>query len=130
MKFLNGRTNRASYWLSLAILAVLLTLVALYNPSLARVNEVVLIFLCVPRLHDIGRSGWWTLGIFAIELVGALVGFGLFHGEASVQVMGGFVLIIFGIVFWLGFLPGVTEANQFGDPPAPGLGRRPKSNDA
>jgi uncharacterized membrane protein YhaH (DUF805 family) len=130
MKFLKGRMNRASYWLALGVLAGLLTLIAFYDPSFARVNEGVLVLLCVPRLHDIGRSGWWVLGIFAIELLGAFVGFGLFRGEASVQVMGAFVLIIFGLVLWLGFIPGQGDANRFGEPPAPGLGRRSKPKDA
>ena len=80
------------------------------------------------RLHDIGRTGWWFAGSFAIWLVftvllctGSMVAFGndvLDEGTtARVVVIAATVLPLFAALIWLHFIPGDASENRFG--PAP-----------
>ena len=72
----NGRSRRSEYWwanLSIGILGAIVTAIlgemsgiwslAILIPSIA---------ICVRRLHDIGKSGWWYLVNF-IPLVGQII---------------------------------------------------------
>src|SRR5215204_881364 len=56
--FLKGRMNRATYWLGLAVGLAVFALLRIFMKD-ASINEVVLLILAIPRLHDTGRSGWW-----------------------------------------------------------------------
>ena len=71
----NGRSRRSEYWwvtLSVYILNLALTVIA---PELGSLLTLVLcvpcMALCVRRLHDVGKSGWWYL-LFCVPF-GALV---------------------------------------------------------
>src|ERR1700741_4457841 len=71
-----GRINRATYWLCLTAIAAIFAAILAFTDRRVPYGELVLIVLCVPRLHDIGRSGWWVGGVFIAEIaftVGALV---------------------------------------------------------
>lgn len=126
MGFLQGRANRATYWFSLGIVAVLLAIIALVFRGPAKVSEVVLIMVCVPRLHDIGRSGWIAGGVVLAEIAVAIGGIFIFLGDTYFVAMGVMVLVIAGLLIWLGTLPGDPLTNRFGDQPAPGIGFKPK----
>ena len=121
MDFLKGRMNRAVYWLCVGTVAVLLLLWTLLAPGTARVHEIVLVILCVPRLHDIGWSGWWVLAPLSLEIGAAVLAFTTLPLETAQPVMGVVVLVIFGLVAWLGTIPGQPHTNRFGEPPRPGL---------
>jgi uncharacterized membrane protein YhaH (DUF805 family) len=121
MAFLQGRTNRATYWLCLAIIVLLLFLANIVARKPIALSEVVLVILCVPRLHDIGRSGWFMVGPLVFEVVGAVLGFTLLPAGVAMSAMVGVTLVIIGLVIWLGTIPGQPAANRFGEPPAPGI---------
>lgn len=123
MGFLKGRTNRATYWLSLGVIAVLIAIVALVFHTQVKVSEILLVWVCVPRLHDIGRSGWIAVGVFLAEIV-VIVGAAFTLKEVeSVEILGGVVvLVIAGLLIWLGCIPGDRVSNVYGGQPRPGIG--------
>ncbi len=71
-----GRSRRSEYWwASLATFIVTSVLTAII-PSLVGIwNLVILvpsIAICIRRMHDIGKSGWWILVNF-IPVVGQIL---------------------------------------------------------
>ena len=72
----SGRSRRSEYWwasLGIAILgAVITTVLADLSWIWTLVTLVPGISICVRRLHDIGKSGWWYL-INLIPLVGQIL---------------------------------------------------------
>lgn len=121
MAMLQGRMNRAMYWLCVAIIAALYFAMNFVFQKHTPISEVVLIFLCVPRLHDIGRSGWFALIPIALEIGAAVAAFSSLPQETALTVMGIIVLIIGGLIIWLGCIPGDPSTNRFGEAPTPGL---------
>lgn len=124
MRALNGRMNRPTYWLSFGIVVLLYVAINFMSDKPIAASEVVFVFLCVPRLHDIGKSGWFVLIGFAVELVGVVVGFSFFALEEAKAVMGLAVLVMVGLAIWLGTMRGEPFANKWGEPPLPGLNFR------
>jgi uncharacterized membrane protein YhaH (DUF805 family) len=121
---MNGRANRATYWLVVGIMAMLMVVVGVIAPGSAHISELALIFLAIPRLHDIGRKGWWVLAALGLE-IGLM-----FVPTSSFSVLGGSIaFVIFALVALLGAIPGNVGPNRFGDPPPPGLHfyRRPRN---
>ena len=92
------------------------------------VNEVVLAIACVPRLHDIGRSGWWFLSIVAVEVVGVIAGLFWFTPETVPVVLAATSLVILGLLVVLGLIQGEPVENQFGPVPEPGLSFKKSNN--
>ena len=85
------------------------------------VSEVVLIFICVPRLHDIGLTGWIAGGVFLLEIVTAIAAVAVLGLEAGRVALGLFVITLAGLLILLGALRGQKGSNRFGPPPRPGL---------
>jgi uncharacterized membrane protein YhaH (DUF805 family) len=113
--------NRALYLLTLSLVILLYLTLNFVSSKHGSISEGVLIFLCIPRLHDIGKSGWFVLiGIF-IEVIGLVVGFSFFSLEGAKAVEGLAVIIIIGLLIWLGTIPGDPTPNRWGEPPAPGV---------
>ena len=88
--------------------------------------------ICIKRLHDVGRRGWWIPGALAIWLVAAMV----FATTVSMVLPDDatepgqlafyaiFVIIalpVFGALTWLHTAPSIAGVNRFGPVPA-GLG--------
>ena len=109
------RANRATYWLGLGILLAMTFAFRYLSNKPFAVSEGIIAVFCVPRLHDIGKSGWIALGFLALEFVL------LFASDANTMVMGIYVLAMIGLLIWLGCIPGDEEANKWGDPPKPGF---------
>jgi uncharacterized membrane protein YhaH (DUF805 family) len=125
MKFLTGRTNRAVYWLCIVLIAAIMAALNFIAPNQAKISEVVLVFVSVPRLHDLGRSGWWVLIPLALEVGAIAVSFLQDLSLDQMHITLGAVVIVIGLLMiLLGVLPGQREPNRFGPPPAPGLGRK------
>jgi uncharacterized membrane protein YhaH (DUF805 family) len=100
--------------------AVFALLIA-YTTKPPGMAEVLMIFLGVPRLHDIGRSGWWLALLFAFE-VGALTMALVLFSIQGMMIAGGIVVLVMLIAMMiLGCIPGDPEANAYGEVPAPGL---------
>lgn len=71
-----GRARRSEYWFyTLFCLIINVILLLIYEP-LQYVFSLAIFLpslgLCVRRLHDINKSGWWYLLAF-IPLVGAII---------------------------------------------------------
>jgi len=112
------RINRAQYWLALFILvAVNITLSILMHGR--ALGEWAFLIVCVPRLHDIGRSGWWFGAAILLEIVGGVLG--AMSIEPLDLVLGVIVLVEAGLLIWLGAIKGQLDSNRFGEPPLPGL---------
>lgn len=120
----SGRTNRATYWTGFIIILGLMTAIGVATGKPPHVGEFVLIFLGVPRLHDIGKSGWLVLWPIGLELLGVISAV-VFLPPQQVFVVGGLiVLVIVGLMTWLGCIRGEGGENRFGPPPLPGIGWR------
>lgn len=118
---LNTRTNRATHWLILLICAALLAAV-LYFTEQRIPGEVALIFACVPRLHDIGWSGWWVAAMILGEIVSVVAGLLLVPLGQGELLIGAYLLLLLGaVLIALGLVPGQRRANRCGRPPGPGL---------
>jgi len=77
----------------------------------------MLVLMCVPRLHDLGKSGWWVAIPIGIELIAIGVAIAVFSPEGAYIVFGTVFLAIAGFIVVLGLIPGQPHANRFGDPP-------------
>jgi uncharacterized membrane protein YhaH (DUF805 family) len=119
MRAYNYRMNRATYGVLLAglVVAYVVLVNTMKHPPGA---ELVVAIIAVPRLHDVGRSGWWLLILFVGELVA--VGIGWPGGAEGILIAGGFyVLLCLALLVVLGFIPGQRTANSWGEPPVRGF---------
>jgi uncharacterized membrane protein YhaH (DUF805 family) len=114
---MRGRMNRATYWSILGGMVVFVIAVAAFGVRPPRIAEGLLIFLCVPRLHDLGRSGWWVLIPLGVEVAALLAVFSAFSADDAPLIFGGIFLVIAVVVVVLGLIPGQQHANRFGEPP-------------
>jgi uncharacterized membrane protein YhaH (DUF805 family) len=113
-----GRTNRATYWVWFAGLVALIVLANLIHTPIP-LGEVLILLIGVPRLHDVGRTGWWAGGVLIVfELVAVLT---LFK-SIPLEVAGGVYVVFFGLVILLGAWPGTPGPNKFGNRPRRGVG--------
>lgn len=126
MDFIRGRINRATYLALLGIFAALMVAVSLLAARPVGVLEVLLIVICIPRLHDIGRSGWWTLVGLGIELAGLVVVLALVPRDYVNAASWSPTLAVFGLLIWLGCLRGDPQSNRFGLPPRGGVDLNPR----
>jgi uncharacterized membrane protein YhaH (DUF805 family) len=116
-----GRINRATYWLCLVVISAIFAAIIALTGKRVPFGEIALIVLCVPRLHDIGQSGWWVGGMIIAEIAVMIAALASLPEDQALAVLGLFgLLILVGLVV-LGALPGQPGPNRFGPPPAPGL---------
>lgn len=132
-----GRMRRRYYWLVL-LGTMLLTSVTVARPmAIATINIPVLaalfgvvatfvhyIHFCIvaKRLHDMGRSAWWSLiavASFAVSIAAERFAPAFWDGfRVVVSDWGAFHAISAPIWFafwaWVGFWPGQQEDNRFG----------------
>jgi uncharacterized membrane protein YhaH (DUF805 family) len=111
--------NRATYsaWLAILIAAYIILTATIERPPGA---EVAVAFLTVPRLHDIGRSGWWLLTLLAGEFLAVAIGWQ--GGEHGILLAGGlFAFFALMVLVVIALIPGEPEANKWGEPPSPGF---------
>jgi uncharacterized membrane protein YhaH (DUF805 family) len=114
---MRGRMNRATYWLCLAVILAVVAVMSLFGIRPPRVGEAMLILMCVPRLHDLGKSGWWVLIPFGIELVAILVGIEVVPAGEAYVAFSGALFAIAGFILLLGLIRGEPQPNRFGEPP-------------
>jgi uncharacterized membrane protein YhaH (DUF805 family) len=119
MRTLNYRMNRVTYG------ALLVALVVAYFVMVNTMKrppgaEVLVALIAVPRLHDVGRTGWWLLPLFLGELVAVAIGWS--GGVDGILVAGGlYVLFCLVLLVVLGLIPGEGATNRWGEPPLSGL---------
>ena len=118
-----GRINRATYFVCLAILAVIWT--AAIVTRLRVPGEIFAFIFAVPRLHDIGKSAWWAGSVIALEVIavsGALP-FALAASKVSImELAGGFIaIILWALMIALGCIRGQEGVNKYGEAPPAGI---------
>jgi uncharacterized membrane protein YhaH (DUF805 family) len=110
------RITRAIYWLGWAFVCSISVVAWSFFSTRPQIGLAVLM-TAIPRLHDVGRSGWWSLGLFAAGIhVQTQLGTAAeaFPGSNLIAVI--LVGPLFGAIFVLGLLPGQPGANRFGAP--------------
>ena len=122
MLFRKYRINRSTYWAGFGFLVawVLFAIFVLHKEK-GYVSEVVIALICIPRLHDIGRSGWIVAGgllAYFVVVFGIVLNLDL---DTALIVLGIVNIGLTGLLIYLGTIPGDTAANAYGDPPAPGI---------
>ena len=79
----SGRASRSEFWwfcLFNFIIGIVTTVLFFWNTDIMNVVQTIVslalllpgLGLCVRRLHDIGKSGWWILLAF-IPIIGAII---------------------------------------------------------
>lgn len=124
-----GRAQRSEFWWFALFQGGVILLASVIHPAVLAVVFVVLIlpFLAVSvrRMHDIGRSGAWVFWLQIAPVSVLLFGLLLMGAEAmmaglAILVIGQIVELVCGIIALVLFaLPGSTERNAYGPPPAP-----------
>jgi uncharacterized membrane protein YhaH (DUF805 family) len=134
MSFLAGRSNRAEYWASIALLlAISFAATYLFDQSLSNFWTIIF-FQCVyaRRLHDIDRTAWWGVVALAAASTPLMLGV-LFGGPGFVAALAGqsdqvtdlgrtwyYVVAVSSVVLenaftiWLGLQKGDPCQNRFG----------------
>lgn len=117
-RILGGRSDRGEYWVSvvaLFVLNVVLNLTLRDPVTTSLISLPIWVVVASRRLHDFGRTGWWSLVPFGI---GLLLGFAVGVGAPIPAVLVS--LIHIGVTFSagmiIGFKPGTPGANRFGEP--------------
>jgi len=124
----NRRINRPTYWLLLLGAAVVVGGLAALGVHAAYL-EIAMVAIGVPRLHDIGRSGWIILGVIAAEFA-IVIAAALLSGGEGVFIGAGIAVIAIGLLtIWLGCIPGQPHDNKWGPPPASGVNLTGKAAD-
>lgn len=139
----DGRIGRGEFWTGFLILFVL-GIVVHFIPGLGQLLALLLIYpwVCVfsKRLHDMGKSGWLQMILYAVWIVAVVLAVALggtaavmamasgSHDSAGVGalaglgmaalVMCGAVLLNLIFVLWVGLSAGQTGDNAYGPPPS------------
>jgi uncharacterized membrane protein YhaH (DUF805 family) len=111
-----GRMGRRRYWAWVGAVIVGSTVLAAATRAQAG-GLATATWLCagVPRLHDLGRSGWWAAGVLAF-IAGALAAATLV-GPLMVAAMSYLsVLLELALVIWLGLADPDPCENRWGRP--------------
>jgi uncharacterized membrane protein YhaH (DUF805 family) len=113
---LAGRATRTEYGFYVAFIIGLGIVLGLL-PTPPAVNTglwIAMMFAQIRRLHDIGRTGWWALGINLAPVLPMVLLMSVMGLEDAALVGGAFALIP---IIWLGVVKGQPEENRFGAPP-------------
>jgi uncharacterized membrane protein YhaH (DUF805 family) len=113
------RFNRKAFWIATVIIfaaAILLSRIPGAGRGVSSVVELMWIRVYSARLHDIGRSGWWQLVLYAIQLptMILLIAVG-HHAPALAFAVGLAIQLVFTTI--LGAIPGQSGDNRFGRSP-------------
>ena len=136
----HGRCNRKGLLATVGVISVLelvlgLAVVSGGTPIVVAVKAAMIYVFCAgnaKRLHDLGHSGWWSVGgLAALVLWCMVVTFAILfsHGQQALQpgsfwlgVIGAATVVPgLGMLAWLHLAPGDKTPNRYGPVPQ-GLG--------
>lgn len=125
MSFLKQRINRATYWLAIALIMAFAFVISFFSAAGSGM-WVVVAMVYIMRLHDLGRTGKWVLLVFAVQFAAAIAVIAI---DASLHPIGLALVTLASLAFtiWLGSLKGQPHANQYGQPPGPGISFTPNA---
>ena len=113
--------NRPTYLTIFALIVVMYGALVAFMEKPPGIGEVIMISLGVPRLHDLGRSGWWIAVPIVLELV-AIVCSVIFLPMGDLLIVAGLVVLLMAVMMLvLGLIPGQPGANAYGEAPPPGM---------
>ena len=132
-----GRSSRSEYWwfslfnFLIQIATILVDLIifglesyGLFNTLWGLAIFIGSISLYIRRLHDINKSGWWTLSpLLPVPLIILIITLGFNIDNLNFLFVGLFIILylaIFGFLitlFVFSLLPGTKGANRFGENP-------------
>lgn len=83
-----GRSTRAEYWWAMLGMFLISLILGWISDTLSGIFSLAIIIpslaILTRRFHDIGKSGWWVVGLYAANIIGAaLLCGGLFSAIAS-----------------------------------------------
>ena len=123
--------NRATYWACLAILLAWALFAAfVLEKKSGYVSEVILAYICVGRMHDIGKSAWIVGGILIAYIVGAFWLIFNVDQDTALITLGIVNIFVSGLLILLGVLRGENGANRYGEQPDFGVNFRPSRSSA
>lgn len=99
---IGGRMGRRRYWTWTALILVgSVVLAGLGRATVGVLATILWLCVAIPRLHDIGRSGWWATGV--LVFIGSAVAAATTVGPLMVACMAflGVVLELV-LIVWLG----------------------------
>jgi uncharacterized membrane protein YhaH (DUF805 family) len=135
MKWLgfSGRCNQQQYWVVVALLFIVPVLATAIHLPLEG-TEALWLILYAKRLHDIGKTLWWAVGVIMLSVVPAIL-WGALGGESVRDLilhhgvdddghrsltyfgtMATVLLIQHSFTLWLGVQKGDEDRNRFGEP--------------
>ena len=131
----SGRINRARFWIGTILLVVAwIAAWTLFSWMFMQAGPLIPVYgfgivagavilwgqlgICIKRLHDRGRSGWWLLIFWALPAAVNYVGQG-FTEEDSLRIAAAVVIGAIGLwsLIEFGFLRGVKGSNNYGPDP-------------
>lgn len=82
-----GRSTRAEYWWAMLGMFLISLILGWISDTLSGIFSLAIIFpslaILTPRFHDIGKSGWWVVGLYAANIIGAVLMFGGVFGAIA-----------------------------------------------
>lgn len=121
MIIVHGRANGPTFWTWLLGLYAIEAVCNFTIHGPFPLSQFLYPLICVPRLHDVGRSGWWAFGAAVLGIaLGTLASVYLSPMNAR-HVRGAIVLVELILLVILGVSSGQPGANKFGDPPSKGV---------
>lgn len=71
-----GRSRRSEYWWATLAIGIIGAIIGAVLPDFSWIWTLVVLIpglaICVRRLHDVGKSGWWYLWIL-LPLIGSII---------------------------------------------------------
>jgi uncharacterized membrane protein YhaH (DUF805 family) len=122
-----GRINRATYWVYLIAVGGAAAAASIFLRE-GPYFSLIVVLVCPLRLHDLGRTGWFALGIWlvALQVEEQVLPYRpppLIEAPTGINIVLAAALIV--VLVGLGAIPGQPGANKFGPPSRPWLKGQP-----
>jgi uncharacterized membrane protein YhaH (DUF805 family) len=115
-RWLRGRCGRLEFWLWLLAFSLVSFRGAMTAAPLVQfLVSWAMLFVLIRRLHDIGLSGWWVVGMIVMQIAVYAVTSEPLLPAVTRTVAIPLPVLVFAV---LGLAPGQRFTSRFGPPPA------------